>query len=76
MRPIIYDDAPLPPPPSRIRHPYSLSEFAAGAQSEAAVSELQYRLQRQQLDAFHHNFWFDVRFIRLVFRVGMNMAMF
>ncbi|KAF9464744.1 hypothetical protein BDZ94DRAFT_1161454 [Collybia nuda] len=59
MRPIIYDDAPLPPPPSRIRHPYSLSEFAVGAQNEAVVSELQYRLQRQQLDAFHHNFWFD-----------------
>lgn len=76
MRPIIYDDAPLPPPPSRIRHPYSLSEFTAGGQNEAAVSELQYRLQRQQLDAFHHNFWLDVRPIHPVLTSGMNQSIF
>jgi hypothetical protein len=70
MRPIIYDDAPLVSPPSRIRHPYSLSEFAVGVQNEAADSELQYKLQRQQLDAFHHNFWLDVSFLTYFLLAG------
>ncbi|KAG6845318.1 hypothetical protein H0H87_010775 [Tephrocybe sp. NHM501043] len=56
MRPIIYSDAPAPPPPSFIRHPYSLTEFSSGRPQDSA---LQFQLQRQQLDDFHHSFWFD-----------------
>ncbi|KAG5645238.1 hypothetical protein DXG03_006655 [Asterophora parasitica] len=62
MRPIIYSDAPPPAPPSLIRHPYSLTEFASGAAKKHLRSQenaLQFKLQRQQLDDFHHNFWFD-----------------
>ncbi|KAF9454531.1 hypothetical protein P691DRAFT_806705 [Macrolepiota fuliginosa MF-IS2] len=66
MRPIIYEDAPTttdppkPSPPTRLRHPYSLSEFTnTRGNDHASNLELQFRLQRQQLDAFHHNFWLD-----------------
>lgn len=60
MRPIIYDDAPLPSPPTLLRHPYSLTEFQ-DAQSRPVDLELQFKLQRQQLDNFHQDFWLDVR---------------
>jgi len=59
MRPVIYDDAPLPSPPSLLRHPYSLSEFMTGSQCQRGELELQLKLERQQLDAFHQNFWLD-----------------
>jgi len=59
MRPIIYSDAPPPAPPSLIRHPYSLTEFSTGSKTQGEESALQFKLQRQQLDDFHQNFWFD-----------------
>lgn len=64
MRPIIYDDSPDSvgaSPPTLLRHPYSLSEFTnTSGNDRAANLELQFYLQRQQLDAFNHNFWLDV----------------
>lgn len=68
MRPVIYDDAPLPSPPSLLRHPYSLSEFMTDSQSRRGELELQLKLERQQLDAFHQTFWLDVRPIYFSFR--------
>ena len=61
MRPVIYDDGPPSSPPVLMRHPYSLSEFVTGSQNHIGELELQFKLQRQQLDSFHHNFWLDVR---------------
>ncbi|KAF9013862.1 hypothetical protein BDQ17DRAFT_1295839 [Cyathus striatus] len=58
LRPIIYDDAPPPSPPVLLRHPYSLSEFSH-SDHPASDYEIQYKLQRQHLDAFHQNFWLD-----------------
>lgn len=58
MRPIIYDDAPAASPPTLLRHPYSLTEFQ-DARSRPVDLELQFKLQRQQLDTFHENFWLD-----------------
>ncbi|TFK29977.1 hypothetical protein FA15DRAFT_608959 [Coprinopsis marcescibilis] len=57
IRPIIYDDGPRPSPPTLLRHPYSLSEFRDS--SRPADLELQFKLQRQQLDTFHQDFWLD-----------------
>ena len=54
LRPVIYDDAP-PLPPSEVRHPYSLREF------KGDTREYQWKIQRQELDAFNHAFWTDVR---------------
>jgi len=59
MRPIIYSDTPPPAPPSRIRHPYSLTEFSTGSKKRREETALQFKLQRQQLDEFHQHFWFD-----------------
>ncbi|KZT26373.1 hypothetical protein NEOLEDRAFT_1155868 [Neolentinus lepideus HHB14362 ss-1] len=58
LRPVYYDD-PLP-----VRwHPYSLEEFSDPEVENAGPSvqdlELQYKLLRQQLDAFNHAFWTD-----------------
>ncbi|TFK42540.1 hypothetical protein BDQ12DRAFT_676386 [Crucibulum laeve] len=58
MRPIIYDDAPSPSPPALLRHPYSLSEFSS-TKNKVGDHELQYKFLRQQLDAFHQNFWLN-----------------
>ncbi|CAL1704551.1 unnamed protein product [Somion occarium] len=52
LRPIVYDDAPLPPP-SDVRHPYSLREFTGDTR------EYHWKMQRQQLDAYNHSFWTD-----------------
>lgn len=49
FRPVLYTDTSTSP---TLRHPYSLSEFAGD-------HDLQWRLQRQSLDAFNHNFWTD-----------------
>ncbi|KAG6866952.1 hypothetical protein C0991_003868 [Blastosporella zonata] len=59
MRPVIYSDAPTLPPPSLIRHPYSLHEFSTVSKQPGEQSALQFKLQRQQLDDFHQSFWFD-----------------
>jgi len=55
LRPVLYTNPPPEPAPT-LRHPYSLGEFSGGAQDD----DLQWRLQRQQLDAFNHSFWTDV----------------
>jgi len=62
MRPVIYEDAPSDPqPPALLCHPYSLFEFSSTTCNDQASNlELQFRLQRQQLDIFHHKFWLDV----------------
>ncbi|KAF7363464.1 hypothetical protein MSAN_01002200 [Mycena sanguinolenta] len=54
MRPMIYDDD-APASTSRA-HPYSLHEFDPGPISPY---KLQWKLQRQQLDEFHHSFWLE-----------------
>ncbi|KAG9226275.1 hypothetical protein CCMSSC00406_0003154 [Pleurotus cornucopiae] len=61
LRPVIYDDAPSLPPTinTNIRHPYSLFEFVPATVLHEDDLELQYKLQRQQLDAFHQTFWTD-----------------
>ena len=72
LRPVIYTDSPSPSPspPAVRRHPYSLTEFrlrtkAPGAREAGSGPELalayRWRLQKQQLDAFNHAFWADVR---------------
>jgi hypothetical protein len=38
-----------------LRHPYSLNEFG----DDSDTLEYQWKLQRQQLDAFNDNFWRD-----------------
>lgn len=53
LRPVIYDDAPVPPPDG-VRHPYSLREFTGDTR------EYHWKMQRQQLDAYNHEFWSDV----------------
>ena len=53
LRPVIYDDAP--PPPPQVRHPYSLREFTGDTR------EYQWKMQRQELDTFNHAFWKEVR---------------
>jgi hypothetical protein len=60
LRPVLYTDLPSSPRP-KLRHPYSLTEFAGGKQDD----DLQWRLQRLQLDAFNHNFWTDVSTLRI-----------
>ncbi|KAA1471120.1 hypothetical protein DENSPDRAFT_837048 [Dentipellis sp. KUC8613] len=52
LRPILYDD-PVPLSSEELRHPYSLSEFRGDP------AEYQWKLQRQQLDAWNHAFWTD-----------------
>ena len=65
IRPIIYGDASSQPPPTYLRHPYSLSEFKTGTGTTLGDHELQFLLQRQQLDTFHHSFWLEVGCLRL-----------
>ncbi|KAI0736779.1 hypothetical protein C8Q72DRAFT_22584 [Fomitopsis betulina] len=52
LRPVIYDDA-VPEHRTDLTHPYSLREFAGDTR------EYQWKMQRQQLDAFNHVFWTD-----------------
>jgi hypothetical protein len=54
---MIYDDD-APTSTSRASHPYSLHEFDPEPMSPY---KLQWKLQRQQLDEFHHAFWLEVR---------------
>lgn len=54
LRPVIYDDAPVPPSPTQ--HPYSLREFTGD------VREYQWKVQRQETDAFNQAFWTNVRY--------------
>ncbi|KAF8136730.1 hypothetical protein EV363DRAFT_1545461 [Boletus edulis] len=64
LRPIIYTDTPTPPTShsraqseSHRPHPYSLHEFTDVPHDHTL--ELQYKLAREQLDAFNHNYWTD-----------------
>lgn len=57
LRPVIYDDA-VPEHRTDLTHPYSLREFAGDTR------EYQWKMQRQQLDAFNHVFWTDVSTLR------------
>ncbi|KAF5377076.1 hypothetical protein D9757_007736 [Collybiopsis confluens] len=59
LRPIIYDDAPPPPKPATLSHPYSLQEFHPEPASNSNAYEMQWKLQRQQLDDVSQNFWLD-----------------
>jgi len=52
LRPVVYDDD-VPRPKSNVRHPYSLREFRGDTR------EYQWKMQRQQLDAYNHAFWTD-----------------
>jgi len=63
LRPVIYDELHVSIQPKQLPHPYSLSEFNS-AESLSEDLELQYKLQRQQLDAFSHQFWLQVRSFR------------
>ncbi|EKM55618.1 uncharacterized protein PHACADRAFT_94000 [Phanerochaete carnosa HHB-10118-sp] len=51
LRPVIYDDTPAQSAPAS--HPYSLKEFTGDTR------EYQWKVQRQELDAYNHNFWAD-----------------
>ncbi|GBE81937.1 hypothetical protein BKA93DRAFT_740295 [Sparassis latifolia] len=51
LRPIIYEDAPSTPLTGV--HPYSLKEFAGD------TGEYQWKMQRQELDAYNNAFWTD-----------------
>lgn len=53
LRPVIYDDA-VPEHRTDVTHPYSLREFGGDTR------EYQWKMQRQQLDAYNHAFWTDV----------------
>ena len=59
LRPVVYDEPDVFIQPKQLPHPYSLSEFDS-AEGPSEELELQYKLQRQQLDAFSHQFWLDV----------------
>ncbi|KAF8636585.1 hypothetical protein AX17_003396 [Amanita inopinata Kibby_2008] len=58
LRPVIYDNSPASIQPTQLHHPYSLTEFNSSNDPYGDL-ELQYNLQRQQLDAFNHQFWLD-----------------
>ncbi|KAJ6630854.1 hypothetical protein B0H10DRAFT_1774443 [Mycena sp. CBHHK59/15] len=62
MRPMIYDDE-TPPSTPRAYHPYSLHEFHP---EPTNPYQLQWKLQREQLDEFHQTFWLEsnIRFER------------
>ncbi|KAH9966799.1 hypothetical protein BC827DRAFT_1089330, partial [Russula dissimulans] len=58
IRPVLYDDPASTNADSAtapLRHPYSLDEF----RDDADTLEYQWKLQRQQLDAFNNAFWRD-----------------
>jgi hypothetical protein len=57
IRPVLYHDLD-PTSVESPRHPYSLDEF----RQDSDTLEYQWKLQRQQLDAFNDAFWRDVRF--------------
>ncbi|KIK57776.1 hypothetical protein GYMLUDRAFT_172092 [Collybiopsis luxurians FD-317 M1] len=59
LRPVIYDDAPPPPKPTFLTHPYSLQEFHPEPARNSNAYEMQWKLQRQQLDDMSQNFWLD-----------------
>jgi hypothetical protein len=59
IRPVLYNDLGSTTTESP-QHPYSLDEFRNDSED---TLEYQWKLQRQQLDAFNDAFWRDVRFL-------------
>ena len=59
IRPVLYNDLGSTTTESPQQHPYSLDEFRNDSED---TLEYQWKLQRQQLDAFNDAFWRDVRF--------------
>ncbi|KAG1756708.1 uncharacterized protein EDB91DRAFT_1241761 [Suillus paluster] len=53
IRPIIYTTSSLSSLPESKHHPYSLREFS----DDTLDHELQWKLHREQLDAFNHAYW-------------------
>ncbi|KAJ7172458.1 hypothetical protein C8R46DRAFT_1259165 [Mycena filopes] len=70
MRAIIYDEH-TPPSKSRF-HPYSLHEFDP---RQTSPYDLQWKLQRQQLDEFHHAFWLEAPKSNTRFERGKDEAL-
>ena len=62
IRPVLYNDL-SPTTPESPKHPYSLDEFQNDSED---TLEYQWKLQRQQLDAFNDAFWRDVRFLKTI----------
>ena len=58
IRPVLYNDLGSTTAESPQQHPYSLDEFRNDSED---TLEYQWKLQRQQLDAFNDAFWRDVR---------------
>ena len=58
IRPVLYSDLSSTTTEPQ-QHPYSLDEFRNDSED---TLEYQWKLQRQQLDAFNDAFWRDVRF--------------
>jgi hypothetical protein len=63
IRPVLYDDPLTTHAESLRQHPYALDEFRDRDDSYAL--EYQWKLQRQQLDAFNDAFWRGVRLAHL-----------
>jgi len=61
IRPVIVDSPARGP--RRETHPYSLAEFGAKDEDDA---DLQWRIERERLNALNHVFWYDsnTRFMR------------
>src|SRR6267154_719272 len=57
IRPVLYNDLVSANAESPQQHPYSLDEF----RNDSDTLEYQWKLHRQQLDAFSDAFWRDVR---------------
>lgn len=76
LRPIIYTDTPTPPASQsqtqHVNHPYSLHEFTDLDVPHNHTLELRYKLAREQLDAFNHNYWTDVRRDNVPFDSGCS----
>ncbi|KAG0707693.1 hypothetical protein DFH29DRAFT_593829 [Suillus ampliporus] len=53
IRPIIYNTSSSSSLPESKHHPYSLREFS----DDIVDHELQWKLHREQLDAFNHAYW-------------------
>lgn len=60
IRPVLYNVLGPTTTAESPQHPYSLDEFRINDSEDTL--EYQWKLQRQQLDAFNDAFWRDVRF--------------
>ena len=64
MRPVLYDKEPQKQRAASTTesywHPYSINEF------DGDVHDIQWKIDRQRLDAFNHAFWADVRYLEII----------